>query len=77
MLDPLQPVPTRTAMRRVRHPEGRHGPVASPLIASMKETQLSDHRDTVVVKEVRSSTGLVLCIIAIILVLAVAWYYLM
>jgi FlaG/FlaF family flagellin (archaellin) len=36
-----------------------------------------DRRDTVVVKEGGSSTGLVLGIIAIIIVLAGAWYFLM
>lgn len=38
---------------------------------------MSDHRDTVVVKEGGSSTGLLLGIIAIIIVLAAGWYFLM
>lgn len=38
---------------------------------------MSDHRDTIVVKEGGSSTGLVLGIVAIILVLAGGWYFLM
>jgi hypothetical protein len=38
---------------------------------------MSDQRDTVVVKEGGSSAGLILGIIAIVLVLAGAWYFLM
>lgn len=38
---------------------------------------MSDHRDTVVVKDGGSSTGLLLGIIAIIIVLAAGWYFLM
>ena len=38
---------------------------------------MSDHRDTVVVKEGGSSTGLMLGILAIIIVLAAGWYFLM
>ena len=38
---------------------------------------MSEHRDTVVVKDGGSSTGLILGIIAIVIVLAGAWYFLM
>lgn len=38
---------------------------------------MSDHRDTVVVKDGGSSTGAILGIIAVLLVLAGAWYFLM
>jgi hypothetical protein len=39
---------------------------------------MSDHdRDTVVVRDGGSSTGMILGIIAVILVLAAAWYFLM
>ena len=38
---------------------------------------MSDHHDTVVVKDGGSSTGLILGIIAIIIVLALGWYFLM
>ena len=38
---------------------------------------MSDHRDTVVVKDGGSSTGTVLAILAVIIVLAGAWYFLM
>ncbi len=38
---------------------------------------MSDHRDTVVVKEGGSSAGMLLGILAIIVVLAVGWYFLM
>jgi hypothetical protein len=38
---------------------------------------MSDHRDTVVVKDGGSSTGMILGILAIIFVLAVGWYFLM
>ena len=38
---------------------------------------MSDHRDTVVIKEGGSSTGLLLGIIAIVIVLAAGWYFLM
>jgi len=38
---------------------------------------MTDHRDTVVVKDGGSSAGLLLGIIAIIIVLAGAWYFLM
>lgn len=38
---------------------------------------MSDHRDTVVVKDGGSSTGMLLGIIAIIIVLAAGWYFLM
>jgi hypothetical protein len=38
---------------------------------------MSDHRDTVVVKEGGSSAGLILGILAIVIVLAGAWYFLM
>jgi hypothetical protein len=38
---------------------------------------MTEHRDTVVVKEGGSSTGLILGIIAIIIVLALGWYFLM
>ena len=37
---------------------------------------MSDHRDTVVVKEGGSSAGMLLGILAIIIVLAVGWYFL-
>lgn len=38
---------------------------------------MSEHRDTVIVKEGGSSTGLLLGIIAVIIVLAAGWYFLM
>lgn len=38
---------------------------------------MSEHRDTVVVKDGGSSTGLLLGIIAIVIVLAAGWYFLM
>jgi hypothetical protein len=38
---------------------------------------MSDHRDTVVVKDGGSSAGAILGILAIIIVLAGAWYFLM
>ncbi len=38
---------------------------------------MSDHRDTVVVKDGGSSTGLILGILAIVIVLAAGWYFLM
>jgi hypothetical protein len=38
---------------------------------------MSDHRDTVVVKDGGSSSGMILGIIAIIIVLALGWYFLM
>jgi hypothetical protein len=38
---------------------------------------MSDSRDTVVVKDSGSSTGVILGIIAIIIVLALGWYFLM
>ncbi|MFP5342635.1 MAG: hypothetical protein ACLGIJ_06905 [Candidatus Limnocylindria bacterium] len=38
---------------------------------------MSDHRDTVVVKEGGSSAGVILGILAIVIVLAGAWYFLM
>ena len=38
---------------------------------------MSEHRDTVIVKEGGSSSGLLLGIIAIIIVLAAGWYFLM
>jgi len=38
---------------------------------------MTDHRDTVVVKDGGSSAGLLLGIIAIVIVLAGAWYFLM
>ncbi|MEO5884252.1 MAG: hypothetical protein ABIQ58_01875 [Candidatus Limnocylindrales bacterium] len=38
---------------------------------------MSDHRDTVVVKEGGSSSGLLLGIVAIVIVLAAGWYFLM
>lgn len=38
---------------------------------------MTEHRDTVVVKDGGSSTGLILGIIAIIIVLALGWYFLM
>ena len=38
---------------------------------------MSDSRDTVVVKDGGSSTGVILGIIAIIIVLALGWYFLM
>jgi hypothetical protein len=38
---------------------------------------MSDHRDTVVVKEGGSSAGLILGLLAILIVLAGAWYFLM
>jgi hypothetical protein len=38
---------------------------------------MTEHRDTVVVKDGGSSTGVILGIIAIIIVLALGWYFLM
>jgi hypothetical protein len=38
---------------------------------------MSDHHDPVVVKEGGSSTGVILGILAIVIVLAGAWYFLM
>ena len=38
---------------------------------------MSDHRDTVVVKDGGSSAGLFLGIVAVIIVLAAGWYFLM
>jgi hypothetical protein len=38
---------------------------------------MSDHHDTVVVKEGGSSTGLILGIIALVIVLAAGWYFLL
>lgn len=38
---------------------------------------MSEHRDTVVVKDGGSNTGLLLGIIAIVIVLAAGWYFLM
>ena len=38
---------------------------------------MSEHRDTVIVKEGGSSTGVLLGIIAVIVVLAAGWYFLM
>ena len=38
---------------------------------------MSDHHDTVVVKEGGSSMGLVLGIIALVIVLAAGWYFLL
>lgn len=38
---------------------------------------MTDHRDTVVVKDGGSNTGVILGIIAIIIVLALGWYFLM
>ncbi len=38
---------------------------------------MSDHRDTVVVKDGGSSTGVILGILAIVIVLAAGWYFLM
>ena len=38
---------------------------------------MSEHRDTVIVKEGGSSSGLLLGIIAIVIVLAAGWYFLM
>lgn len=38
---------------------------------------MSEHRDTVIVKDGGSSTGLLLGIIAIVIVLAAGWYFLM
>lgn len=38
---------------------------------------MSDHRDTIVVKEGGSSTGLLLGIVALIIVAAAGWYFLM
>lgn len=38
---------------------------------------MSDHRDTVVVKDGGSSTGAILAVLAIVIVLAGAWYFLM
>jgi hypothetical protein len=38
---------------------------------------MSDHRDTVVVKDGGSCSGMILGIIAIIIVLALGWYFLM
>jgi hypothetical protein len=37
---------------------------------------MSDHRDTVVVKDGGSNSGLILGIIALVIVLAGAWYFL-
>ena len=41
------------------------------------QNTMSDSRDTVVVKDGGSSTGVILGIIAIIIVLALGWYFLM
>lgn len=38
---------------------------------------MSDHRDTVVVKDGGSSAGVMIGLVAIVLVLAGAWYFLM
>jgi hypothetical protein len=38
---------------------------------------MSDHHDTVVVKEGGSSTGVVLGILALVIVLAAGWYFLL
>ena len=38
---------------------------------------MSDHRDTVVVKDGGSSAGMFLGIIAVVVILAAAWYFLM
>lgn len=38
---------------------------------------MSDHRDTVVVKDGGSSTGVILGIIALVIVLGAGWYFLM
>lgn len=38
---------------------------------------MSDHRDTVVVKDGGSSTGVILGILAIVIVLVAGWYFLM
>ncbi|CAN5585379.1 hypothetical protein BH20CHL7_BH20CHL7_19260 [soil metagenome] len=38
---------------------------------------MSDHRDTVVVKDGGSSTGVILGVIVLIIVLAAGWYFLM
>ncbi len=38
---------------------------------------MSEHRDTVIVKDGGSSAGLLLGIIAIVIVLAAGWYFLM
>ncbi len=38
---------------------------------------MSDHRDTVVVKDGGSSAGLVLAIVVVLLVLAAGWYFLL
>jgi FlaG/FlaF family flagellin (archaellin) len=37
---------------------------------------MSDHRDTVVVKDGGSSTGVILGIIALVVILAAGWYFL-
>lgn len=38
---------------------------------------MSDHRDTVVVKDGNSSSGVILGVIVLIIVLAAGWYFLM
>ncbi len=38
---------------------------------------MSDHRDTIVVRDGGSSSGLLLAVIAIVLVLAGAWFFLL
>ena len=49
------------------------------MLASLEEvsTDMTDHHDTVVVKDGGSNTGMILGIIAIIIVLALGWYFLM
>jgi hypothetical protein len=49
------------------------------MLGSPKETHttMTDSRETVVVKDGGSSTGVILGIIAIIIVLALGWYFLM
>lgn len=42
-----------------------------------KGDNMSDHRDTVVVKDGGSSAGVMIGLVAIVLVLAGAWYFLM
>jgi hypothetical protein len=48
------------------------------MLGSLKETNdMSESRDTIVVKDGGSNTGVILGIIAIIIVLALGWYFLM
>jgi hypothetical protein len=46
-------------------------------VLALKESTTMSDRDTIVVKDGGSSTGVILGIIAIIIVLALGWYFLM